>query len=267
VIRGGYGLIYTNSLSAAFGQGNGAFSTMGSYVPVGTPVTDPYPRYVEMGGWTLSGGAPSIEFLDLSANRTNQEQFVGTQTNIYGFMKGNKDPYIQQWNFSLQRELPGNILISAAYVGSHGSHWRMNSNTNQVPKSARVRSHINDYTCCRSLLRDLRGLRSVGPAGNDHTICSGWYALAPTRSGGRPGLLTRTDQQVPLSQLRVRRIFPRLHPQPRPLFQEHRQCGAGRAGCQYVWPIHAGQPRRGTHCAHSRRSGRRCGGWIPSYGT
>ena len=50
----------------------------------------------------------------------------------------------------LMRELPGDILISAAYVGSHGSHLLEDEfrNTNQVPKSkyAQVRSHINDYT-------------------------------------------------------------------------------------------------------------------------
>ncbi len=33
-----------------------------------------------------------------------------------------KSAYVQQWNFGLQRELPGNLLIEAAYVGSHGVH-------------------------------------------------------------------------------------------------------------------------------------------------
>jgi hypothetical protein len=186
VIRGGYGLIYSNSLSAAFGQGNGAFSTMGSYVPVSTPVTDPYPVYNEIGGWTLSKGAPSIQFPNLTANRTNDFQYVGVSGgNIYGFLKGNKDPYVQQWNLSIQRELPGNILISAAYVGSHGSHLLEDEfrNTNQVPKSqyAKVRSHINDYTY--QVDPSFNGL--WGDCGqwdqpaNNNVYCSGWYALEP----------------------------------------------------------------------------------------
>jgi hypothetical protein len=33
-----------------------------------------------------------------------------------------KSAYVQQWNFGIQRELPGNLLIEAAYVGSHGVH-------------------------------------------------------------------------------------------------------------------------------------------------
>ncbi len=150
VVRGGYGMIYSNSLSAAFSQGNGAMNTMGSYVPVSPPIPDPYPYYYEIGGWTLSQGAPSIAFPDLQANRRNDFQYVGvTSGNIYGFIKGDKDPYVQQWNFSIQRELPGDILISAAYVGSHGSHLLEDEfrNTNQVPKSVltKLRSHINDY--------------------------------------------------------------------------------------------------------------------------
>jgi hypothetical protein len=99
VIRGGYGLVYSNSLSAAFGQGNGAFSTMGSYVPVYTPFTS---YWYMLLGWTLSQGAPSFTFPDLNANQKNQYQFVGDPTNIYGFIKGAKDPYVQQWNFSIQ---------------------------------------------------------------------------------------------------------------------------------------------------------------------
>ncbi|MBZ5563916.1 MAG: carboxypeptidase-like regulatory domain-containing protein [Acidobacteriia bacterium] len=188
VIRGGYGLIYSNSLSAAFGQGNGAFSTMGSYVPVSTPINDPLysAAYYQTGGWTLSQGAPSIQFPDLTANRKNDFQYVGVSSaNIYGFIKGDKDPYIQQWNFSIQRELPGNILISAAYVGSHGSHLLEDEfrNTNQVPKSAyaRVRSHINDYTyqvdpSFNGLWNDCGQWNQ--PADNN-VYCSGWYALEP----------------------------------------------------------------------------------------
>lgn len=181
VIRGGYGLVYSNSLSAAFGQGNGAFSTMGSYVPVYTPWADQY--YYMLVGWTLSQGAPSLVFPDLNANRKNQYQFVGDPTNIYGFIKGDKDPYIQQWNLSVQRELPGNILISAAYVGSHGSHLLGDEirNTNQVSKRdmARVRWAISDYVYPVDPSFD--GI--FGDCGRwydpNQVVCSGWYALEP----------------------------------------------------------------------------------------
>ncbi len=31
-------------------------------------------------------------------------------------------PYVQQWNFDIQRQLPGNLLIDVAYAGSKGTH-------------------------------------------------------------------------------------------------------------------------------------------------
>jgi hypothetical protein len=39
-----------------------------------------------------------------------------------GFLRNDKQPTVQQWNFGVQRELPENLLIEAAYVGSHGVH-------------------------------------------------------------------------------------------------------------------------------------------------
>ena len=39
-------------------------------------------------------------------------------------------PYAQQWNFSLQREIPGGITITGAYVGSRGTHLQAQRNVN-----------------------------------------------------------------------------------------------------------------------------------------
>jgi hypothetical protein len=52
-------------------------------------------------------------------------------------------PYMQQWNLSLQKELPSHIILSAAYVGSKGTHLTVVNNANQIfatPASA------NPYT-------------------------------------------------------------------------------------------------------------------------
>lgn len=46
-------------------------------------------------------------------------------------------PYAQQWSFSIQRELPWNTLVSAAYVGSKGTHLTAELQVNQlVPVNA-----------------------------------------------------------------------------------------------------------------------------------
>ena len=39
-------------------------------------------------------------------------------------------PYAQQWNFSLQREIPGGITLTGAYVGSRGTHLQAQRNVN-----------------------------------------------------------------------------------------------------------------------------------------
>jgi hypothetical protein len=179
VIRGGYGIIYSNSLSAMFGQGNGAFSSLGSYVSVSTPVTDPY--YMTA-SWHLSQGAPVVELPDLTYNRTHDLQFVGSQTNIYGFNKSNKDPYLQQWSLFIQQELPGNILFSAGYVGSHGSHLLgdeirdLDQNYKSVMQKVRYDIDLYTYTVDPSM----EGIYDCGRWYDPALVqCSGWYALRP----------------------------------------------------------------------------------------
>jgi len=39
----------------------------------------------------------------------------------YGLGSGARTPYVQQWNASVQRELPGRLLLEAAYIGSKGT--------------------------------------------------------------------------------------------------------------------------------------------------
>ena len=46
----------------------------------------------------------------------------------------NPAPYVQQWNFDIQRQLPGNTLLDIAYAGSKGTHLPMHDQTlNQMP--------------------------------------------------------------------------------------------------------------------------------------
>jgi hypothetical protein len=179
VIRGGYGIVFSNSLSGLFGQGNGVQSSPGSAQNASIPITD----YSFMTpAFKLSDGAPTIDLPNLDYNRQQESQLVGVGSNIFGFIKGDRDPYVQQWSLFVQRELPGNMVLSAGYVGSHGLHLLGEEirNLSTIPTKIQkeIRGHINDNVY--PVHQPLSGIWDCGP--NPHmgyqVTCSGWYAFA-----------------------------------------------------------------------------------------
>ena len=44
-----------------------------------------------------------------------------------------KDPYVQEWNVTLERDLGAGLAVRAAYAGSHGSNLPTDINLNQLP--------------------------------------------------------------------------------------------------------------------------------------
>ena len=179
MIRGGFGIIYSNSLSALFGQGNGAVSSPGSSLGASTPITD---YSYETPSFILSQGAPTISLPNLSTNRTQNAQLVGVASNIYGFTKADHDPYVQQWSLFLQRELPGNMVVSGGYVGSHGLHLLGEEirNLDYVPTKVQqqLRGNINNNFPVNPALNGDWGC-APDPTQNNQVTCAGWYVFAP----------------------------------------------------------------------------------------
>jgi hypothetical protein len=67
----------------------------------------------------------------------NVSQFILNQNNFSatGYTV-QKYGYVQQWNFDIERELPGGFFADVAYAGSHGVHLeQFNTNINQIPDS------------------------------------------------------------------------------------------------------------------------------------
>src|SRR5947208_7632156 len=100
VVRGGYGIYYTPQISnAIFAMAEGAQATAGATVT----------------GYIV--GAPNVFF---------SNPFPSSQTSAgLPFAVSNdqnmRDSYIQQWNFNVQKKLPGNIVLDTGYVGSKGT--------------------------------------------------------------------------------------------------------------------------------------------------
>ena len=130
VFRGGYGIFYAASLRIANATiGNEGFSASTDYTgsPNGlTPsvyISNPFPTGINRPGGNTQG------------------LLTGIGTSFENPLTGdNTVPYMENWDFDVQRELPGDILVDAAYVGSHGVNLNMagegNFNINQLTPAA-----------------------------------------------------------------------------------------------------------------------------------
>jgi hypothetical protein len=122
VIRGGYGILYLpngTEHNASTGQDGFSVTTTQLASTAGfTPVnllSNPFPNGLlqptgsSQGLITLLGQSPG------------------------GFVRHMPVPYAQQFNLNIQRQLPGGILLEAAYVGSRGVDIPITYSLNQLP--------------------------------------------------------------------------------------------------------------------------------------
>jgi hypothetical protein len=84
-------------------------------------------------------------------------------------------PYMQQWNFNVQKELPSHVLLSVAYVGSKGTHLVLLSDANQLQP---VSSANNPYAAgtpivaadCGNFVTNANGLPTSATLGNGTAV-------------------------------------------------------------------------------------------------
>jgi hypothetical protein len=138
VIRAGYGHFFGPSRQAAAG-------TVG---PFGFRVEYPWVTTVD-GGLTpfntLSNPYPE-GFRDAPGSSDGLLTQAGA--NLQAFLQNSPSPWSMSWNFTIQRELPGGILLETAYVGNRGLYLQRSSesgmNINQLdPKYMALGSQLN----------------------------------------------------------------------------------------------------------------------------
>jgi hypothetical protein len=116
VVRTGYGIFFDPIKGAAAGTGGGGFTGFNFTTPLLTTYQNdgatPYGR--------ISNPLPSGPQLPPGSS---QGLLTGLGLSVSGpIQTWNNTPYVQTWNFGLQREVKGNILLDANYVGTKGTH-------------------------------------------------------------------------------------------------------------------------------------------------
>jgi len=112
VLRSGYGTYYGNEIGGVVVSNNPPFQYSANVTP--DPVV---PNLL------LRDGFPS----DLISPR-NARNIAFSSTDM-----GRRNPYSQQWNFTIQRELPADMLFEAGYVGATSHKLRHTYNINTPP--------------------------------------------------------------------------------------------------------------------------------------
>ncbi|MBL8210849.1 MAG: TonB-dependent receptor, partial [Bryobacterales bacterium] len=120
VMRGAYALMYAGSMMQAAGSSGSAgmegyrgstpiiSSLDGGRTPA-TYLANPIPN-----GFNLPLGAAEVPN---GGAETNLGLGIG-ESHFNNWI----NPVIQQWNFTMQRELPGSMIVEAGYLGSKGNH-------------------------------------------------------------------------------------------------------------------------------------------------
>ncbi len=134
VIRAGYGIFWIpNYVSFGLNPNNDLVNdattsytgTINGTVPVNT-INTPFPA---------TGVVPPV---GRTLGPLGTQQYATQVVQNFSVADFNNHPegYVQQWNLNIQRDLPGHFFISAAYVGSKGTHLQSYSQQiDQLPDS------------------------------------------------------------------------------------------------------------------------------------
>ena len=112
VVRGGYAIYYPAIFQVQyFGNVNGFSTTTTAYNSPGSNAN--------LTAFQLKDGLPSAPTLP-AGSALGPSAFLGQGVSYD--QPNQKTPMSQQWNFSVQKQLPGKWLLEVAYSGNHGTH-------------------------------------------------------------------------------------------------------------------------------------------------
>ncbi|HYO82540.1 MAG TPA: TonB-dependent receptor [Bryobacteraceae bacterium] len=111
VVRAGYGIFYSGTNATSIGRAARFFSH-------GFSFDQSFPQLTgnRLPAFVLDEGVPSTQ---VSLPNTNPSLMNGATIDFMNPGAG-KPGYVNSWTFNIQRELPGQILLDAGYVGQRG---------------------------------------------------------------------------------------------------------------------------------------------------
>jgi len=127
VVRGGYGIYYGQSRSGVTGV-----------VPYGGQGFNQYTNVIST--YQNDGATPYLHLSNPYPSGLNQPagNSLGLLNDVGYGANGplrtaiaNRTPYEQSWSFGVERELPGNVVLNAEYIGKKGTHLPF-SGSNQL---------------------------------------------------------------------------------------------------------------------------------------
>jgi hypothetical protein len=133
VIRSGYGIFYdvlgidrTDVNQGGFNQPTNIIPSLDNGLTFRATLTNPFPSGIDV----PLGAAGGLN------------TFLGR--NVIFFNSKALNPYMQRWSFSVQRELPGKIVVDVAYVGNRGTKLAARREMNPTPPQYLSTSPIRD---------------------------------------------------------------------------------------------------------------------------
>jgi hypothetical protein len=124
VIRTGAGIFYASTTGIGGDPGSHGVSGFQNTTAMVTSLDGITPYH------SLSNPFPD-GILPATGSSLGAATLLGQGVNF--FDRSNVTPYAAQWNFNIQHQLPGKILLETGYVGTRGLKMAANQNLNQLP--------------------------------------------------------------------------------------------------------------------------------------
>ncbi len=131
VVRAGYGVFFAQAFYPGWGggmalDGFNLHQTFGTSIDPTTGQTDPT-FYLDNG---VPAPAQAPPFISAGFDNGHDPSAANGNGSAYRPLDANRRPYSQQWNLTIERQLPHAVYLSVAYVGNKGT--RLTSMLNPV---------------------------------------------------------------------------------------------------------------------------------------